>query len=90
MTTTLFTFSTNDFAYSNKIFSAFLSDLHRQGNLEDFFIESANTGKRVAFYFHKAVLNGDQEIISWEYLPTQESLLRIPEARETRVVIYNT
>ena len=50
---------------------------------------SHKTGREVDYVINDVTRNAEGEIESWELVPTTHALRRTPEARGTRILIYN-
>lgn len=84
-------------------FTAEVSELSCRGhnfmwNLYDdavdrgFIMESTRTGNKVTYYLARVVGGGedtDGEVVSWEFLPTHESMAQHRECVNTKVIIFN-
>ena len=84
------TLSYNQFTYSNKLFQANTSSLNLEASST--YPENINligtTGAAVLFEFEKAV-TGVDGVVSWNYTPTADALVKVPDAKGLRIRIFN-
>lgn len=52
-------------------------------------MESTKTGKLVRYYMSREVRGAENEIESWDYYPTSESIREVPECQGTSVTVFN-
>jgi hypothetical protein len=57
-----------------------------------FAVKSTHTGAVVTYVMSKPIYQGegeDREICGWEYVPTAESIRKVPDCKGTRATIFN-
>jgi hypothetical protein len=52
-------------------------------------LESHKTGAVATFYFDRADVDGENDISAWVFLPTTETVRKLPHLAETSVIIFN-
>lgn len=57
---------------------------------EGLVLVSRHTGTEVHYVANRTNSNNEGEILSWELIPTDASLRKVPSCRGTSIVVYNT
>lgn len=79
----------SQFNYTNKIFSVDASSLNwAPGSFFETINMVGKTGTIVVFE-HSQTVTGPGGIVSWDYTPKAESVEKIPDAKGTRIRIFN-
>jgi len=83
------TLTHNQFSYTNKLFEANTTSLNLEASSS--YPENINmvgrTGEIVQFQYSKTV-TGVGGIVSWNYTPTEASLVKVPDAKGLRIRIF--
>jgi len=54
-----------------------------------FVLESARTGKESMWYETRTLRNSDGDAEAWLFLPTSETIMRHPQLKDWKVIIFN-
>lgn len=85
------------FDAKTRLFTAEASDLQNQ-HLNPLYDDAADvglvmvsskTGKTVRYYMIHETRGAENEIESWDYYPTTESIREVPECQGTSVTVFN-
>jgi len=81
--------NTSKFLWNSKTrtFTAEISSL-REEKIDEIRLQSATTG-RIVTYKLKFTKRDEGDIIYWELEPIPESVVNIPECKDTKIIIFN-
>jgi len=83
------TYTYDKFTYTNKLFSITASDANLPAGVRPDVITIIGRTGAVVSYEYKETVSAGGDIVSWDYEPTVGSVEKVPDAKGTKVRIFN-